>query len=257
MTIDIHEMAVRRRIRRTLALSTCVVAGVSCEPRPPAVASRADAPRAESSAVAQSTAGAPAMDRTGAPIDSIPLDSCARLDAAARPQQRVREPGEVDPIPAAGSWTETVVVQDSAGRLSVPKTASVTYRPNPHYSMVVNAFPGCRYSCSLSVRYAAVAPRSDRSPPADSAAAPESPNADADEWQPGPPRPISMGSDRGELSDQPCGDCTSAEILLTRGQRRAILEFGIDDRDGYQPGIKCRMARVASSYRWLVDSASR
>jgi hypothetical protein len=65
-----------------------------------------------------------------------------------------------------------------------------------------------------------------------------------------------MGSDRGELMELPCGDCNSAEILVARGRRTAILEFSIDDRDGYQPGIMCRMARVASSYRWIVGSES-
>jgi hypothetical protein len=66
-----------------------------------------------------------------------------------------------------------------------------------------------------------------------------------------------MGSDRGALIDVFCGDCNSAEIMVSRGQRTAILEFSIDDRDGYQPGIMCRLARVASSYRWIVGSDSR
>lgn len=256
MTTQIYEMAVRLRIKRTVVPSSCFIAGLSCEPHPPAGASRTDAPRVSGSALPQLTARTPTQDHSKTPIDSIPLDSCARLDAAARPQNRVREAGDVDPIPTAGSWTETIEVHDSAGRLSVPKAATVEYRPNPHYSMVVRALPGCRYSCSVSVAYGTDL-RPSLSVPTDSAPAADSTSVDADDWQPGPARPILMGSDRGQMMELPCGDCNSAEILLTRGQRRAILEFSIDDRDGYQPGIMCRMARVASSYRWIVGSESR
>src|SRR5689334_1902533 len=138
-------MRLRLPILRTIVLSTCVVAGVSCERQPPAGASQAHASGASASARPQLAARASAPAQPGTPIDSIPLDSCARLDATARPQNRVREAGEVDPIPAAGSWTETVEVHDSTGRLIVPKSATVEYRPNPHYSMVVRGFPGCRY----------------------------------------------------------------------------------------------------------------
>jgi hypothetical protein len=253
-------MAIRPRIIRILALITCFVAGLSCEPRPPAQADQPDAPKAQSSVLAQGTALAPGQDHPEAPIDSlpqidtlplldsIPLDSCTRLDTAARPQNRVPQPGEVDPPPAGGNWTETVEVHDSLGRLAVPKSAIVSYRPNGHYSLSVGGMPGCRYSCGVSVTYVTVAPRPAVSPPA---------NPDEDDWQPGPPRPIVMGSDHGELREVPCGDCNSAEIVLSRGQRRAVLEFSLDDREGYQPGIMCRLARVASSYRWSEEPDSR
>jgi hypothetical protein len=66
-----------------------------------------------------------------------------------------------------------------------------------------------------------------------------------------------MGRDRGELRDVPCGDCNSAEVVLQRGQRLVLLEFSLDDREGYQPGIMCRLARVASTYRWVGGQGSR
>lgn len=50
--------------------------------------------------------------------------------------------------------------------------------------------------------------------------------------------------------DEPCGDCGAITVAaIHKGQ---IVEFNlsIDDREGHQPGLECRMIRVATSARW-------
>jgi hypothetical protein len=53
------------------------------------------------------------------------------------------------------------------------------------------------------------------------------------------------------MMSTPCGDCTSGEIVTKRGRTVAYIAYSIDDRDGYQPGLICRFARVASTFAWF------
>src|SRR5262245_37781891 len=67
---------------------------------------------------------------------------------------------------------------------------------------------------------------------------------------PGAPRAIVVNGARRLLMETPCGDCTSAVLLLQRGKTLASIDISVDDRDGYQPGLMCRLTRVAATFVW-------
>jgi hypothetical protein len=48
-----------------------------------------------------------------------------------------------------------------------------------------------------------------------------------------------------------CGDCTSGQVVVKRGFDVAHIGYSLDDRDGYHPGVMCRLARVATTFRWM------
>ncbi len=182
-----------------------------------------------------------------AAIDSISLDSCATLDRQSHPQARVLAPGETIPAPLPGSWSEVKRLSAGPYSLVVPRTTTVA-RPDSTVVAIFD-FPGCRFFCALNVGL--VDDSLDRSLDAyvasqrvaDSAA---DPGAVADIGP--PPTPIHLGQQRGLIMDGDCGDCTERDIIVRRGRRVAHIGLSIDDRDGYQPGIMCRMTRVATTF---------
>jgi hypothetical protein len=60
-----------------------------------------------------------------AAADSIALDSCARLDAQARPQQRAAESAHADPPPHPGSWTATKRLTFDGFSIDVPAVVTL------------------------------------------------------------------------------------------------------------------------------------
>jgi hypothetical protein len=190
-----------------------------------------------------------------AALDTIPLDSCAALDHFATAQQRVREPGEVIPEPHSGSWAD--VRRLSLGAVSIDVPNGITLGRWDSTTIAMYDFPTCRFFCALSITL--VRDSASRSLDAyaaslravDTAA---DPNASRD--LPGPPRPLTVGPERGLLMTTPCGDCTSSEVVVTRAHTVAHIGYSIDDRDGYQPGVMCRLTRAATSFRWIDAEAS-
>lgn len=186
------------------------------------------------------------------PADSFSLDSCARLDAQARPQQRVREPGETDeavPAPSPGAWSETRRVALDGFSIEVPTVTSVGHNVDTGH-VVISDLPGCAHFCIVEIMTEpdsagagldAWIARVRTSDPTD---------PEAGDWVPGPPQPIRLGPDRGALMEVPCGDCGESEIVTERGGRIAVIDFSISDPVGYQPGLTCRLTRVAASFRW-------
>ena len=187
----------------------------------------------------------------GAP-DSLRLDSCAGLDRGARPQNRVRQPGEIDPSPREGSWTDTRVQATPRFTMEVPRATSVT-RQLADSVFTIDAFPSCRYSCSLQVTF-------HRDKIASSAGAyvdrlrmaAFSGDAEDSAWAPGPSRILTADGEPAVLVETPCGDCTSASLFAVRGDTAVELQYFVDDREGYQPGIACRLARVAQTFQWAA-----
>lgn len=201
--------------------------------------------------------GRPRIERAGVAVvpDSIALDSCEKLDRLAVPQRRVLLPGETVPHPHPGSWSEVKRLSLGAVSIEVPSVTTVGRTDSMFLALL--DFPTCRYFCAISI--ALVHDSLDRSLDAyvaslrivDSVADP-----DADRDRPGPPRPIGVGPDRGLIMDTPCGDCGSSDIVVRRGETVAHIDLNIDDREGYQPGVMCRLARAATTFRWIDPHAT-
>jgi hypothetical protein len=48
----------------------------------------------------------------------------------------------------------------------------------------------------------------------------------------------------------PCGDCTTAELLVARGRTIAEVTYNIDDREPATKALACHLTRVARSFMW-------
>jgi len=182
--------------------------------------------------------------------DSIALDSCARLDRDARTQRRVPQAGEAISPPREGSWLATRIAATPRFTIELPAAAS-PLRLTPDSGFATDSFPGCRYSCIVSVRFrrdslhegaGGYVDRLRR----DAIASGE----DGADWAFGPSRRMHVDGKGAVLVDVPCGDCSSASVYVSRGDTLAEITYSIDDREGYQPGIACRLARVARSFQW-------
>lgn len=192
-----------------------------------------------------------AHDQTGA--DSIPLDSCAKLDQLGAPQARVLQPGEVIPGPHPGSWSDVKRIAFGAFSLEVPAVTTLG-RIDSAFAAVVD-FPTCRYFCDISVDL--VHDSADTSLDAYVAHWRDLDTAgDPDAERSGPPHPIRVGPDRGLLMETPCGDCTSEDLIVKRGKTVAHIGLSMDDREGYQPGVMCRLTRAAATFRWIDPGAA-
>jgi hypothetical protein len=194
-------------------------------------------------------------DSAIAMADTITLDSCASLDRQARAQNRMPEPGDTVPPPKAGSWTDVKQVSLDSFSIEVPRVASVRPR-DAHGSYWITDLPTCRYFCAIQVtlthdslgqtvnEYVARLRVVDTTE-----------NPDAVDWIPGPPRAVNVHGDQGLMMETACGDCTAGQIVLIRNRTIAHLSYSLDDRDGYQPGLMCRLARAASTFQWNAPKA--
>jgi hypothetical protein len=183
---------------------------------------------------------------------AVSLDSCERIDAQARAQLRVFAPGESLPPPHPGSWTATKPVDIEDLRLDVPLGVEVN-PPNREHVHALWDFPGCRFACSLSVLAISDSGHagldhylgqlhsvSDAEP------------GDETSDVPGPSRFLTIDHERAAYMDTPCGDCTSALIVTIHAGRIFNFNLTLDDQEGYQPGLMCRLARVVASARWTA-----
>jgi len=186
---------------------------------------------------------------TAAKGDTISLDSCAKLDEKAYPQSRVLEPGEVIPPPSPGSWTTEKRVTIDSTELVIPVVAKVS--TGDAHTYYVSDLPGCSYFCAVAVTF--VTDSLDRTLVEYRATLRNVDlikDPDAAMGVPGPSRPIRLARSDGLIMETPCGDCNSEQILTKHGRTIASIAFSLDDREGFQPGLMCRLARVASSFAW-------
>jgi hypothetical protein len=181
----------------------------------------------------------------------VPLDSCVARDkfAIIQPLDASR-PNDTLDSPHPGSWTDLQVVGTDRYTLTIPAVA-IWQRSHEEGVWSANDFPLCRYWCSVSVTIepdstgggvagSVTRIRADYSPI-------ESENLIG---SPGPSIPIRVGPLKGTRLDMPCGDCGSIYILAGRGKELARIEINIDDREGFTPGLTCRLLRVAQSFRF-------
>ena len=188
-------------------------------------------------------------------IDSIALDSCAGLDRLGRPPVRILEPGEVIPPPHPGSWTD--VKRLRLGALSMDVPAGTMFGRTDSAFVALFEFPTCRYLCSVSI--ALTHDTADRSLDAyveglrtlDTIADP-----DAERDRPGPPRAIRVGPERGLLMEIPCGGCGTTDLVIKQGRTVARISSSVDDREGFQPALMCRLVRATATVRWLNPNAN-
>jgi hypothetical protein len=181
----------------------------------------------------------------------VPLDSCERLDAESHAQLRVFAPGESLPAPHRGSWTNTKPVDIEGMRLTVPASVAID-PPNHERVHALWEFPTCRFSCALFIH---VTPDSshhglDGYLAQLHNASPSEPGEPPD--VPGPPRFLIIDHERAAYMETPCGDCTSALIVALHGGRIFHFNITLDDQEGYQPGLMCRLSRVVTTARWTA-----
>ena len=181
--------------------------------------------------------------------DTISLDSCASLDANGAPQNRVLEPGETIPPAHAGSWAATKRVVRDSFQLEVPSVANVGFKDGQGTYWVAD-LPGCRYFCVLGITFQTDSIDRSLDQYVASLRVVDT-GKDADPEIPGPPHSIRLAKSDALIMSTPCGDCTSGQIVTKRGRTVAYIGYSLDDRDGYQPGLLCRFARVASTFAWL------
>lgn len=204
--------------------------------------------------------GRPSDRRLGRTVDppatdSISLDSCASLDRLGRPQGRVLAPGETVPAPRAGSWTAVKPLSVGAFQIAIPTVTTVS-RPDS-MSIAVFDFPNCRYFCAINITLVHDSTHRSLDDYVTSLRAVDTTgDPDAARDRPGLPRPIRIGPDRAFAMDVPCGDCTVVDVVVKRSNTIAHLSSSIDDGEGYQPGLMCRLTRVAATFQWLDPNAA-
>ena len=200
----------------------------ACTPR--------DEPRKTATATAR---GLPAVGAT---------DSCAGYDKAARPQQTA----EMTALPPAraGSWTVTRKITLDSFSLEIPEVARIHPR-DAHGVYWVDSLPDCRFFCALEITFERDSTtQSLESYIAARRTVDTTGNPDAADWQPGPPRYVSFGGRRAAVMETACGDCASGEVLFSQSGAVARLAWNIDDREGFQPGLACRLEKVAGTFQW-------
>jgi hypothetical protein len=183
--------------------------------------------------------------------DTISLDSCARLDRESRPMNAVHEPYEDIPKPHPGSWKSVKRIVRDGFSLEVPMVATFG-AAGSEGAYAITGFPGCRYYCDITVSLESVAPTMTLDQyVAKRRLVDTTTNPDAADWIPGPPREISVHGERGLLMEIPCGDCTGGEIVTLHDAKIMSINYTLDDREGQQPGLECRLTRVATTFEWL------
>jgi hypothetical protein len=175
-------------------------------------------------------------------------DTCAKLDTAARRQATT----EIAPLPPrqAGAWTVTRKVTLDAFSLEIPVVARARSR-DAHGVYWVDSLPRCRFFCALEITFARDSTtRSLESYIAARRMIDTTANPDAADWQPQPPHYVTLGGKRAALMETTCGDCVSGEVLFFRSGQVARLAWSTDDREGFQPGLVCRLQRMAGTFEW-------
>jgi hypothetical protein len=242
-----------------VAFTAVVMLAAACSGRS-VNADSSDADRAHASVPALPASAPPAAalaERRTVPVaaDSIPLDSCAKLDRLAREQAVVRQADDPLSPKRPGSWTDTRVDRAVRFTIEVPRAAEelrVVAHPAGDTTWAISGFPYCRYYCALSVEFRPLSPNTSAEAYEAGQRAAHDPNdEEAEAWAPGPWRPLTVDGEPGGLVDIPCGDCTSMSVYTARAGTLATIELSVDDRDGYQPGLLCRLARVAQTFQWV------
>jgi hypothetical protein len=191
--------------------------------------------------------GAAAKSKTATAVDSISLDSCVRLDRSASRQSIGLESGDTLPERHPGSWSVTRRVESHLFDIDIP--AASQSKPVDPDGIEISSLPLCRFFCDLTVSFSADSTSLDAYV-ARMRIVDTTDNPDAADWIPGPPRELTIHGQRALYMDRPCGDCTSGYVMLWRKGAVATLEYSIDDREGDQPGLVCRLLRVAYTFRW-------
>jgi hypothetical protein len=189
-------------------------------------------------------------DASVATADTISLDSCVSLDRLARTPKGMPELGDKVPPPNPGTWTDVKRVALDSFSIEIPRVASVRHR-DAHGSYLITDLPTCRYSCAIEVSLShdfigkTVDDYVARLPVADDTGNP----ATADGIV-GTPKAVTVDGNKGLMIQTDCGDCIAGEIVAIRNRTVAHLAYNLDDRNGYQPGLVCRVVRAASTFHW-------
>lgn len=175
--------------------------------------------------------------------------------------QRAREPHQATkavphhgqgPITAhPGSWRATKRFGGKEFSLLIPAVATMAFQKNDQQYWITG-LPQCHYFCALTVRL------SDKRAALglDSVVAQrrfeDSANNDPDltAYEPGPATRLTIGDAPALLLEANCGDCTGGTVFVARGARVGAIEYNVDDREGYQPALVCRLVAIAKTFRW-------
>lgn len=173
--------------------------------------------------------------------DSIALDSCAALEQMTVPAESLGRAW----IPAAvpGAWTDVERVSLGAVSLEVPR--GYTARGDS-LDVQLTHFPQCRRSCDIQVRV-------ER----------EDGDRTLEQFVNGriqagyAPELVRVGAERGVVMQMECAvaSCLRAMLFIKRGRNVATAEISGQDLDA-RPAVMCRLARMATTMRWVDTAAS-
>jgi len=175
-------------------------------------------------------------------VDSIRLDSCEVLDSE---NSLPVDSADIPPL-HPGSWTTVMRVRRDSFSLEVPTVVEERAHDGAWW---LTGFPTCGRNCGLTLRLdrdtlsRSVDDYVARLRSVDTAAHP-------DRWIPGLPRGVSVHGERGLLMSAPCGDCVEEDLALFGNGQIVSIEASVDNQVGYRPGLLCRLARVATTFRW-------
>lgn len=196
----------------------------------------------------QSRATSEAQRMTSAARSS---DSCNALVNLTKPQRRSPTTVKAPSPPHPGSWRATKRFGGKEFSLLIPAVATMAFQKNDQQYWITG-LPQCHYFCALTVRL------SDKRAALglDSFVAQrrfeDSANNDPDltAYEPGPATRLTIGDAPALLLEANCGDCTGGTVFVARGARVGAIEYNVDDREGYQPALVCRLVAIAKTFRW-------
>jgi len=212
-----------------VSLSVAVVAVGACKPSQSRAAS--DEQRVASAAVSS--------------------DSCDAFLKLAKPQKRAGATDTTLPPPHAGSWTATKVVGARNFTLLIPAVATIEFHKNDQQYWITD-LPQCRYFCALTIQLG-----DKRATLALDSFVAHLRSADSADHDPdmtgyatGPATRLTIANEPAVLVEANCGDCSAGTLFMARGASVASVEYNVDDREGYQPALVCRLVAIAKTFRW-------
>lgn len=187
-----------------------------------------------------------------ATADTISLDSCARLDREGiKADSAIFFPDQPIPPVRTGDWNDIKRATADRFTIDVPNVASIVRRKSDG-SYRITDFPGCISYCDITI----VLENDSVSRSLDNYIA-NSATWDSMKKHPpihGGPRPaqdINVGGEQARVFyTAGCPDCQDGQIFAKRDRTVAHISYLVGDINGFQPGLVCRVKRVASTFQW-------
>jgi hypothetical protein len=188
--------------------------------------------------------------------DSRVIADSARPLVVVRPPAVPMDSSSLTPgygLPHPGSWDSTSEYADSVFTIRYPSSATAEEKPprDGGREVWLSGLPECRWPCYVSVHL-----ERDSSAASLDAAVREqtttdtADDADAADYVASVRDSLPLGNVRAVHLATYCGDCTSGELLTSRGPWLARIEYNLDDRDGANQILLSHLLAIARTFRW-------